>query len=130
MFSFADAARDLAMLRLLADANIPYAAEAFGRYGRVKTRPGRAITPEALREVDALLVRSVTPVSPATLAGTPVRFVASATAGMDHVDAGPLAEAGIAVAHAPGSNAASVVDWVLATMLVLGAERGEALEGK
>lgn len=118
------------MLRLLADANIPFAADAFGRYGAVETRPGRSITPEALREVDALLVRSVTPVSVSTLADTPVRFVASATAGMDHIDAGPLAEAGITVAHAPGSNAVSVVDWVLAAMLRLGTERGEALEGK
>ena len=118
------------MLRILADANIPHAAEAFGRYGAVRTLPGRAITPDALAEADVLLVRSVTPVSPEVLEGTHVRFVASATAGTDHVAVGPLAEAGIAFAHAPGSNAASVVDWALAALLTLAAERGEALEGR
>ncbi len=118
------------MLHILADANIPHAHDAFSRYGAVTTRSGREITPEALSGADVLLIRSVTQVSPSTLEGTPVRFVASATAGMDHIDARPLAEAGITVAHAPGSNAASVVDWVLAALLRIATEKGEGLAGK
>ena len=118
------------MLRLLADANIPFAEEAFGRYGPVRALPGRQITHGELRDVDVLLVRSVTPVTVSLLADTPVRFVASATAGTDHVDIQPLAERGIGFAHAPGSNADSVVDWVLAALLRLAVEKGETLEGK
>ena len=121
---------DALRLRFIADANIPFAAEAFGRYGSVRTLPGRAITRDDLREAYALLVRSVTRVDADLLAGTPVRFVASATAGTDHVRLGDLAEAGVTFAHAPGSNAVSVVDWVLAAMLHLAVERGESLEGK
>ncbi|OZC02880.1 4-phosphoerythronate dehydrogenase [Rubricoccus marinus] len=118
------------MLHIVADANIPHAREAFSRYGTVTALPGREITPEALSGANVLLVRSVTPVSPSTLVGTPVRFVASATAGMDHVAAGPLAREGIGVAHAPGSNAASVVDWVVAALLRIAAEKHVGLEGK
>ena len=118
------------MPRLVADANIPFAEEAFGRYGPVRVLPGREITRGELRDAEVLLVRSVTPVTVPLLADTPVRFVASATAGTDHADIQPLAARGIAFAHAPGSNADSVVDWVLAALLRLAVEKGETLEDK
>ncbi len=118
------------MLRILADANIPLATEAFGGLGTVRTRPGRDITRAELGEIDVLLVRSVTPVGDRLVAGTPVRFVGTATAGTDHVDRSALARRGIAFASAPGSNAASVVDWVLAGLLAVAADRSEALAGR
>jgi len=117
-------------LRLLADANIPYVEAAFGRFGPVRTLPGREITRDALADVDGLLVRSVTPVDAALLDGTPVRFVGTATAGVDHVDVAALEARGIAFASAPGSNAASVADYVIAALLAVAADRGEALAGK
>ena len=118
------------MLHLLADANIPFAAKAFGRYGSVQTMPGQAITHAAISEADVLLVRSVTPVTAELLTGTPVRFVGTATAGTDHVDVEGLKEAGIAFADAPGSNAESVAEYVLAALLALAAEQGKGMEGR
>ena len=117
-------------LRLLVDANIPDAETAFGPLGSVRTIPGHAITRDALAEVDALVVRSVTRVDAALVEGTPVRFVGTATAGVDHVDEDALAGLGIAFASAPGSNAASVVDYVLAALLAVAAHRGETLAGR
>lgn len=117
-------------MRLLADANIPDARNAFSPFGEVETRPGGQIDAEALRYIEVLLVRSVTPVNEALLRESPVRFVGSATIGTDHVDREYLAEAGIAFAHAPGSNAESVVEYVLAALLATHADRGEALRGK
>jgi erythronate-4-phosphate dehydrogenase len=114
----------------VADANIPFAEEAFGPYGPVRRLPGRAITHTDAAEADVLLVRSVTRVEAALLDGTPVRFVGTATAGTDHVDEGWLREAGIAFASAPGSNAESVVEYVLAALLALAAGRGEGLRGR
>ena len=119
-----------AVLRLVADANIPHAAEAFGPFGRVRRVPGREITREVAREADVLLVRSVTTVDAALVEGTPVRFVGTATAGTDHVDAAALAALGVAFASAPGSNAASVADYVLAALLAVAVEKGEGLEGR
>ncbi|MEM1116244.1 MAG: 4-phosphoerythronate dehydrogenase [Bacteroidota bacterium] len=118
------------MLRLLADANIPFAERLFGPFGTVRLCPGRDITREALRETDVLLVRSVTPVDADLLGGTPVRFVGTATAGVDHVDREALRRLGVAFASAPGSNAASVVDYGIAALLAVAADRGESLEGK
>lgn len=103
-------------MRLLVDENIPGAATAFRHFGELRVMPGREITRAALNDIDALLVRSVTRVDRQLLAGTPVRFVASATAGIDHVDVQALAELGVHFAHAPGSNADSVVDYVLAVL--------------
>lgn len=106
-------------MRLLIDENIPCAADAFGPLGTVRTIPGREITSAAVRDADVLLVRSVTPVGPTLLDGSRVQFVGSATIGTDHVDQAYLQRRGIAFAHAPGTNARSVVEYVLAALLHL-----------
>ncbi len=118
------------MLRIVADANIPALQSAFGGLGTVRPLPGAAITADAVREADVLLVRSVTPVDAGLLAGSAVRFVGSATAGTDHVQRPTLGAFGVTFAHAPGSNAQSVVEWVVAGLLATAAERGEGLAGK
>jgi erythronate-4-phosphate dehydrogenase len=117
-------------MRIVADENIPRAAEAFGTLGTVRTRPGRAIAPADVQDADVLLVRSVTPVGPDLLEGSAVRFVGSATIGTDHIDRHYLREQGIAFAHAPASNADSVADYVIAALLRLAVRRGTTLRGK
>ena len=117
-------------IRILSDTNIPRVKEAFGQFGTVSTKQGRDIAPPDVERADALLVRSVTPVGPALLQGTDLRFVGSATIGTDHVDRACLQERGIPFAHAPGSNADSVADYVVAALLVLARRRGETLRGK
>lgn len=117
-------------LRILADENIPLVRAAFADLGSVRLLPGRAITPADVHEAEVLLVRSVTQVDTALVEHSPLRFVGSATIGTDHIDTAALAAHGIAFAHAPGSNAASVVEYVLAALLRLSIQHGEALRGK
>ena len=117
-------------LRIVADQNIPLVYEAFGSLGTVEAVPGRAVGAADVRDADALLVRSVTAVDAALLEGSRVRFVGTATIGTDHVDRAYLRSRGIAFAYAPGSNAESVVEYVLAALLRLAARRGEPLRGK
>jgi erythronate-4-phosphate dehydrogenase len=118
------------MLRILADANIPHARALFGPFGEVEVRPGAALDAGTVAGAHVLLVRSVTVVDADLLRGSRVRFVGSATIGTDHVDLDFLAREGIAFAHAPGSNAESVVEYVLAALLAVLAARGEALRGR
>jgi erythronate-4-phosphate dehydrogenase len=106
-------------MRIVADANIPCVEEAFEAFGEVVVLPGRAITAEAVREAEVLLVRSVTPVNESLLAGSRVRFVATATIGTDHVDSGYLARRGIGFASAAGCNANAVAEYVVAALLEL-----------
>ncbi len=117
-------------LRLVADANIPHAEAAFAAFGAVTTHPGRALTPDVVRTADVLLVRSVTRVDAALLDGSRVRFVGSATAGTDHVDRAYLRRRGIAFAHAPGANATSVADYVVAALLALRQRTRTPLAGR
>ncbi|MFA6242777.1 MAG: 4-phosphoerythronate dehydrogenase PdxB [Candidatus Hydrogenedentales bacterium] len=106
------------------DENIPYGKDAFGTLGEVTLKPGRGITNQDLKDADLLLVRSITKVNAALLEGTKVRFVGTATIGEDHIDKEYLQQRGIAFSSAPGCNANSVADYIVATLLHLAEVRG------
>jgi len=117
-------------VKIVADANIPLLVEAFGPLGEVVALPADRIAPDVLRSADALLVRSVTRVDESLLAKSPVKFVATATIGFDHVDLAYLASRGIAFASAQGSNARSVAEYVLAALAVLAKRGGFSMTGQ
>jgi erythronate-4-phosphate dehydrogenase len=116
-------------MKIIVDENMPFGREAFGQLGDVITMPGRKITREAVRHAEALAIRSVTKVNAELLEGTAVRFVGTATIGVDHVDRVYLERRGIGFASAPGSNANSVAEYVMTALLVLGHRKGFRLEG-
>lgn len=102
------------MLKIVADRDIPGLTSTLGHVGPVTELAGRDIGRIAVREADILLVRSVTRVDATLLEGSSVRFVGTATAGVDHIDVDYLSEKGIRFVSAPGCNAPSVVDYVVA----------------
>lgn len=116
-------------MRIVADENMPL-VEAFFAGHEIHRLPGRAISRERLLKADALLVRSVTRVDAALLAGTPVRFVGSATIGTDHIDLQALAARGVHVASAPGCNARAVGEYVATALATLADLQGWALSGR
>jgi erythronate-4-phosphate dehydrogenase len=103
-------------MRIVADANISYVKDAFGPLGDVVTLRSSELTRDAVRDADFLLTRSTVKVNEALLAQSRVRFVATATIGIDHIDGAWLDGAGIRWASAPGSNADSVVQWFAAAV--------------
>lgn len=111
-------------LTIVADENIVGLEQLNCPGWTLLTLPGRAITPQHLRQADALLVRSVTAVNASLLAGSPVTFVASATSGVDHIDQDYLKRHDIGFAAAPGANADSVVDYVFAALAVMAIDHG------
>jgi len=117
-------------MHIVADENIPYVKDAFGTLGDVRLISGRKMDAAAVREADLLLVRSVTKVGAALLEGSRVRFVGTATIGTDHVDLPWLQRARIAFSAAPGSNANSVAEYIVAALLTLCARRGWTLAGR
>ncbi|WP_263139520.1 4-phosphoerythronate dehydrogenase PdxB [Pseudomonas sp. RIT-PI-AD] len=117
-------------MRLLADENIPLVEAFFSGFGEIRRLPGRSLDRAALADAEVLLVRSVTPVDRALLAGSQVRFVGTCTIGTDHLDLEYFAEAGIAWASAPGCNARGVVDYVLGSLLVLAEDEGVDLASR
>jgi len=117
-------------MKIVADENIPYVKEAFGSLGEVVTLPGRRVDAASVRDAEMLLVRSITAVNSALLEGSNVRFVGTATIGTDHVDEEYLESRGIAFASAPGSNANSVAEYIVAALLTLAGRKNFRLKGK
>lgn len=117
-------------MKILVDENMPYARELFSRTGDVVAVPGRPLPEAELQDADGLMVRSVTKVNAALLAGTPVKFVGTATAGTDHIDDASLAAAGISFSAAPGCNAIAVVEYVFSSLLLLAERDGFELRDR
>lgn len=109
-------------MRILVDQNVPLAEEFFAELGEITRMPGREMTAKDVHDKDVLIVRSITRVNADLLEGSRVKFVGTCTIGTDHVDLEYLREKRIAFASAPGSNADSVVDYVLSSLMVLAEE--------
>lgn len=104
--------------------------EALSNGGKTVVIPDREIIRDDLLDADALIVRSKTKINRELLENTPVQFVGTATAGTDHIDAAWLQSKGIYWCAAPGCNANSVSEYLIAALLVLGRRHGFDLEGK
>ena len=107
------------MVRIVADKDIPYVTEAFSDTGAISLVEGRGLSRPEIADADILLVRSVTPVTSGLVSGTRLRFIASATSGIEHIDVSYLKKCGIGFAYAPGSNARSVAQYVIAAIIHL-----------
>ena len=86
-------------MRILADENIPM-LEVFERHGQLRRVAGRSLDRAVLADAEVLLVRSVTQVNQALLAGSQVKFVGTCTIGTDHLDLAYLAANNIGWASA------------------------------
>ena len=106
-------------MKIIADQQIPHVAQAFSAFAEVTLCNGREITAEKIHDADVLLLRSVTVVDANLLEDSRVKFVASATSGLDHIDLDYLQANDIGFAHARGSNARSVAEYVLSSLFVL-----------
>ena len=116
-------------MKIFADKNILAVQSNFSRHGELHFFDGRSVSQADLVEADALLVRSITPIDRSLLDGTKVRFVGTATSGIDHVDTAYLRGAGIHFVDAKGSNANAVVDYCFAALAIAVLHRNFSLLG-
>jgi len=72
-----------------------------------------------LKNADILIVRSTVKVNKLLLDKTKIKLVCSATAGKDHIDENYLKSKDINLFHCPGSNAESVVNYVMSAIQLL-----------
>lgn len=104
---------------ILIDENIPLLSQMLDNCGKVNTFTGRLLSNNDLINsgCDVLITRSQTKVNEELLSGTMVKFVATATAGIDHIDVKYLKNNRIVFANAPGANANSVAEYVVYAIL-------------
>ena len=99
-------------MQVVIDKGIPFLDGVFPSDIEVLHLLPEEITPCAVRNADALFVRTRTRINKELLQGSKVRFVATATIGFDHIDQSYCREAGIHWVSCPGCNAQAVCDYV------------------
>lgn len=109
-------------MKIIIDDKIPYIHGAFERVAEVVYLPGSKTTPEIVKDADAIVTRTRTICNEKLLAGSSVKFIATATIGYDHIDTDYCDTTGIKWTNAPGCNSKSVEQYIASTLMVL-AER-------
>ena len=99
-------------MKIVVDSHIPNIQGLIEPYAQVEYLDPAEITRDAVRDADALIVRTRTRCDDALLEGSNVRFIGSATIGTDHIDLDYCTGHGITVRNAPGCNAPAVAQWV------------------
>jgi len=107
------------MMHILSDNHIPLARALFSPCGEFKSKQAQHIRHHDCQSAHILLTRTTLKVNEALLRDTPVQFVASASAGIDHLDTAWLDANEIKWAHAPGCNANAVAEYVLCCVAAL-----------
>lgn len=103
-------------LSIVVERNVPF-IEVLDDHADVLRLPYADITPDAVRHADALVVRTRNRCDAALLAGSSVRFIATATIGTDHIDLPWCAAHGIEAVNAPGCNAPAVAQYVFSSLM-------------
>jgi erythronate-4-phosphate dehydrogenase len=96
----------------------------------VKYISGKDISPEDVKDADALIVRTRTKVNETLLKDSQIQFVATATIGFDHIDRSYLKNNSIPWVNCPGCNSESVAQYITSTLIELEERYGESLTGK
>lgn len=117
-------------MKILADAHIPYLKGVAEQFGDVEYLPGNLFSKDTIKDKDALIVRTVTHFGEEILSGSKVKLICSATIGYDHIDTAYCESHNIAWRTAPGCNAASVEQYVTASLLFMAQKQGFKLSDK
>ena len=118
------------MIKIIADENLAYPNELFSQFGEVRLVNGRNISNSMLKDIDVLILRSVTDVNESLLTGTNVKFVGTATIGTDHIDIDYLNKNGIAFASAAGCNSYAVAEYLVAALLFTAVKENFSVKDK
>jgi len=117
-------------MKIIIDDKIPYIRGAFEGVAEVVYLPGSKTTPEIAKDADAIVTRTRTICNEKLLAGSSVKFIATATIGFDHIDTDYCEANGIRWTNAPGCNSKSVEQYIASTIMVLAEKNGWNLSEK
>jgi len=118
------------MMKIVADDKIPFLRGVLEQYADVVYLPGKKINLAAIKDADALLIRTRTKCNEEILEGSSVKFIGTATIGFDHIDTKYCERNGIFWTNAPGCNSSSVQQYITAALLKMSAEFRFGLKDK
>ena len=117
------------MTRIAIDPKILGAQEWLAPLGELVPVVGRDTNPRDLADCHAMVIRSVTRVTPALLQDSQVKFIGTTTIGYDHIDRTYLALQQISWTNAPGCNALAVADYVESSLAHWSQHNQRPIEG-
>lgn len=107
-------------MKVIVDDKIPYIKGVIEQMvDEVIYLPGKEITHKECKDADALLIRTRTKCNQELLAGSRVKFIGTATIGVDHIDINYCKKEGIIVKNAPGCNAESVAQYIESVLCLI-----------
>lgn len=106
-------------LNIIIERNVPFVEGLLEPYANVRYLESEDITPEAVKDAHAMIVRTRTRCNAALLEGSQCRFIATATIGIDHIDRDYCACRRITAVNAPGCNAPAVAQYVFGSIMRL-----------
>lgn len=111
-------------IKIIAEDKIPFLQGVFNSNVKIQFLPYSELTNEKIRDADALIVRTRVKCNAELLDNTNIKFIASPTIGIDHIDTVYCKENDITWVNAPGCNSSSVNQYVASALLTL-AEKHE-----
>lgn len=103
-------------MKIIIEANIPFIKGVLEPVAQTEYLSSDMITPEAVKDTDAILVRTRTECNEYLLKNSKCKFIGTATIGTDHIDQSFCKNAGISVYSAPGCNAPAVAQYVISSI--------------
>ena len=117
-------------MKIIIDDKIPYIKGALEPFAEVIYLPGNKTTPEIVKDADAIITRTRTTCNEKLLAGSKVKFIATATIGYDHIDTAWCEQSGISWTNAPGCNSKSVEQYIASALMALAEKKNFSLKEK
>lgn len=117
-------------IKIIADAEIPFLKGVFEPFADIVYLKGSEINARAVRDSDALIVRTRTNCNSGLLENSRIKFIASATIGTEHVDKEYCNKNGIYFSSAAGCNAWGVVQYVITAIFNVCNKLGTDPRGK
>lgn len=116
-------------IKIVVDDAIPFIQGVLEPYADVFYKVGKEISREDVMDADALIIRTRTKCDANLLEGTNVKFIATATIGMDHLDLPYCDSKGIIIRNAAGCNAGGVMNYVFSALYGVASRKAIKLDG-
>lgn len=109
----------MSTIPILADASLPNLHAWFPSPFKINTYQSETDVPRLLKDNALLICRSTLKINDRGLKGSAIRYVATASSGIDHIDTDAMKQLGIQVFDAKGCNAPAVADYVVSSLAFL-----------
>lgn len=106
-------------MKIVIDDKIPFIKGVFEPFADTVYLPGAEINNKAVKNADALIIRTRTLCNKELLEGSTVNFIATATIGYEHIDTKWCGANGIKWKNAEGCNATSVMQYIASVLVFL-----------